>query len=230
MPEFELFGYQLSTYWSLFALSIVLALGLSVYRSRRYPFSAGKAVVITALFVLYGYAGAKLLYMIETPRASLSLTGGMSFFGCVFFIPVAMFLTALVLRISYGGAMDFITPYVPLILAFLRVGCYFTGCCGGRPITAFGATFTPPVQLMECGLDVLICVLLFLLERNGRLAGLRYAVFMVGYAVVRLLMEPLRDTPKDLLSLSRGQWLSILSLLIGGGLLLAGRRRTTGQK
>jgi len=227
MPEFVLFGYHLNTYWFMFALAAVFSLGLSVYRARWYTISAGKAVLITALFVLYGYAGAKLLYMIETPSASLSLTGGMSFFGSVYFIPAAMFLTVCVLRVGYGAAMDFITPYVPLILAFLRVGCHFNGCCAGRPITAFGITFIPPVQLMECGLDVLICLLLFSLAWRKKWTGLRYPIFMVSYSVVRLLMEPMRNTPKELFFLSRGQWLSILSLLIGGGLLLAGRHRRT---
>lgn len=217
--EFELFGFRFSAYWSLFALSVLLSFGLSVYRAKRHQISVVKAVILTALYVVCGFSGAKMLYMLESPGASLSLTGGMSFFGCVFFIPVGILVSALILRVGYGAALDFVTPYVPWNLAFLRVGCFLTGCCGGRPITAFGSTFTPPVQLMECALDVLLCAMLFYIERKGKLTGVRYAAFMVCYAVIRLLMEPMRDTPKDILFLSRGQWLSILSFLIGFGIL-----------
>lgn len=231
MTEVELFGVRINVYWSLFALSVILAFVFSTCRAKRYPIPAWKAVVLTALCVVYGYSGAKLLYLIEYPRASLTLTGGMSFFGSVYFIPVAIVLSALILRVDCTAALDFVTPYVPWALAFLRVGCFLTGCCAGRPITVFGSTFTPPVQLMECVLDVLICALLLYLEWKGKLSKMRYPVFMACYAVVRLLMEPMRNTPKDILFLSRGQWLSILSLLIGGGLLLAWYyRQSSGQK
>lgn len=222
MPEFNVFGYSISFYWGMFALSVILAFGMSVFRAKRYPIPMWKAILITALLVIYGYSGAKLLHLIEYPGAPLSLSGGMSFFGSVYFIPPAIFLTSKLLRLRYGTAMDFITPYVPWALAFLRVGCFVSGCCGGRPITVFGSTFIPPVQLMECGLDILICLLVLRFEWKGRFPGLRYGAFMISYAVVRLLMEPLRDTKKDVLFLSNGQWLSILSLLIGAGVLFAG--------
>lgn len=229
MPEITILGHSFSTYWSLFAVAVILAIGCSVFRAKRYPIPLPKAVLITVLLVIYGYAGAKLLHLIEYPGAPLSLTGGMSFFGSVYFIPIAIFFTAAALRIPYGTAMDFITPNVPWALTFLRVGCYFSGCCGGRPISLFGNTFVPPVQLMECALDLVLCLLLLFWERRDRYPGMRYAVFMIGYAVIRLLMEPLRDTEKDILFLSRGQWLSILSLLIGASLLsIRARKRAVG--
>ncbi len=221
MRDLVIFGHTFSTYWTMLVLAAVLTVVLSFCRAKHHGFGKIKALIIAVLLLVYGCVGAKLLYMLENPGSVFSLRGGMSLYGSVYFIPAAMLITAWILRTRFARCMDFVAMYGPLIFAFMRIGCYLTDCCGGRSITLFGETFVPPVQLMECFLDVAIFGFLYYYERRKIKpgSGLLYPIFMVLYGLIRFCIEFLRDTPKNLWHLSEGQWLSTVSILLGADIL-----------
>ena len=65
---------------------------------------------------------------------------------------------------------------IPIMHAFGRVGCFFAGCCYGRPYKGFGAVTFPegsqgpsgvslfPVQLVEAILVLIIAIVLLWLQ------------------------------------------------------------------
>ena len=216
MREFNIFGYEVSSYWTMLVIASVLTTAMSVLRAKRYSFGKTRSEIISILLIFYGCVGAKLLFILEHPNSTFSLRGGMSLFGSVYFIPIALGITVPLVKVKYACCMDFVALYGPLIFAFMRIGCYLNGCCGGRDIA-----FLPPVQLIECILDIMIFFLLLFYENNKSSPGYgkQYPIFMVCYALTRFVVEFMRDTPKDIFYLSEGQWLSVITFVLGVGIL-----------
>lgn len=227
MYELNFFGFRFSLYWTMLIVAAITTVVLSMFRAKRYDFGKIKSTIIAALLILYGCVGAKLLYIAEHPESSFSLRGGMSLFGSIYFIPVAFLVTVLILNIKYVKCMDFVALYGPLIFAFMRIGCYLNGCCGGIYIKIGSFGFTPPVQLLECAADVIIFFALLYREKY-RLKpgdGTQYPIFMMSYALIRFLVEFWRDTPKNIFHFSEGQWFSVITFALGLGILWIIKRK-----
>ena len=77
-----------------------------------------------------------------------------------------------------------------------------------------GYSFQWPTQAMESIGDTGILLWLLEAERENRNRGQLYPMFLLSYGVLRFLIEFFRDTPKNWLWLSHGQWFSILAMLI----------------
>lgn len=61
---------------------------------------------------------------------------------------------------------------------------------------------------------------LLLYERFWKNQGRLYPFIMVYYGVFRFFLEFLRNTPKEWLGFSHGQWFAVASLAIGSYLLI----------
>jgi phosphatidylglycerol:prolipoprotein diacylglycerol transferase len=127
-----------------------------------------------------------------------------------------------------------------------RFGCFFAGCCYGKPTTApWGITFTDPfaqanvgtplgvalhpTQLYEAGAEAVILAILLLSERRGRLYGGRtFWLYMLLYAISRFIIEFYRDDPRGSVGIfSTSQFISlILAPLAIGMLIYLARART----
>ena len=114
---------------------------------------------------------------------------------------------------------DYFTPFGLILLACVRTGCFLNGCCGAVTLWIGSTPIILPVQLMEVVLDLLILELCFWIEKKYMFQGWMYPAFMLSYGVCRFLLEFLRKTPKDFLSLSHGQIFSLIAIAIALGLL-----------
>lgn len=234
LPYIVITGIWLSTYWVMFAVG-VCSMGYLMFRRRRkYRFSAVQATIVTVALVVCGVVGTKLLYILENWKTVLekgfSISGGLSFFGAVFLVPVLMPLVGQLLKISAGQMLDICAPCGAAMVGFMRFGCFLNGCCGGWEADVCGVRFCWPTQAMESVGDFLILGFLLRMEAKGIHPGRRYAVFLVGYGVLRFFVEFLRDTPKVMLGLGNGQWLAILGALIGGLVLLQEKQTRKDKK
>ena len=77
------------------------------------------------------------------------------------------------------------------------------------------SSFRWPTQLLEGFGDIMILALLLFMEQKRRHQGVLYSVFLVLYGIMRFFIEFVRDTPKNMIGLSEGQWLALLGLSIG---------------
>ena len=75
-----------------------------------------------------------------------------------------------------------------------------------------------PTQLMEGFCDMAILTFLLLGESRNFAKGKGYSIFLISYGTIRFMLEFVRDTSKDWLGLSHGQWFSIVG--IGVALLM----------
>ena len=145
--------------------------------------------------------GAKILYLIENwqqVQVQGMTFGGFSLFGVFFAVPVLSLLWARVFSVSYGDFLDYSAGGILLELMFYRVGCFFTGCCGGWPsdsgwLMADG-TRRFPVQLLEVGGDLLILlVILWVVYRKANRPGLAFCLMLALYGALRFGLEFLRE-------------------------------------
>jgi phosphatidylglycerol:prolipoprotein diacylglycerol transferase len=107
---------------------------------------------------------------------------------------------------------------LPLLVgqAIGRLGCLFEGCCYGTPwdgpwaVTLHG-TARHPVQLYEACLDLLLAAWLFAQRDRGWPAGHAFRRAVVGYALVRTVLDPLRADGRQMWGpLSLVQWVCLL--------------------
>lgn len=213
-------------YYFFLGIGAIAMLVLMLARRRAYSLSIIQSSIYTLLLLMTGIAGAKLLFFFECGMESFS---GMSFFGAVYLVLLAMPLVGLLFKLKPKDSLDACAPCVAAIVGFQRFGCFCAGCCGG--ISIGNTAMVWPTQLMEGFGDMLILSILLYIEKKEDSRGKGYPTFLLCYGIMRFVIEFVRDTSKDWLGLSHGQWFSIVGLGIAL-LMLGGDRiwRSQGQK
>lgn len=178
-----------------------------------YKVKIWKSVIATCLLTVAGTVGTYIWYYFE--NGSL---GGISFYGAVFAVPVVFVLLTFLLRIPYSTLMDLCAPAECIMLAFMKVQCLTSGCCGGRVLftDSHGVQIVFPSQIAELINGLIIMVVLMVLGRKKPNRGDLYPVYMIIYGVTRFVLNFLRAQQSDFfLGMSPGNVWSILSVMAG---------------
>lgn len=221
---------KISLYWSTYVVGISFMIRICIVRRNCCNLNKTQAVLTAIMLVIAGFVGAKLLFVIENYKYIIENhinlgMGGISYFGTVFFIPVIIPVISKILKVDKWEYLDYCTPAGLIMLACIRCGCYMRGCCHGITVWLGSKPFIFPVQLMECTMDLFLLDCLLRFEEEKKYQKGRYIIFMGSYGIIRFLLEFLRDTPKDVLCLSNGQWFS--GICIGILIVYWMRRRAT---
>lgn len=184
--------------------------------------------------------------------------GGLMFYGGLAGATLALFLFVRWHREPFLAVSDLLLAVLPLGHFFGRIGCFMNGCCHGRvshnwlavtfpayspawsqqvingeiPCTAAHSDPVLPTQLIEAVANLILFLLLYRLYRRTRdRPGLVTAGYLMSYAVIRFLVEPLRgDVRLQVAGVwSIGQFISILLFVAGACLLVWHRRSERGQ-
>ena len=207
---------------------------LILIRRKKYDLSIFKSTVIFLYITLLGTVGAKILSITENLINRLTSTGGedllagFSYYGAVFLVFFLIGPLGRTVGLKPEKGRDLAAVCVMSQAAFMRVGCFFNGCCGGWTAKINETVFTWPTQLIECFCDFLIIAWLLYCEKKGR--GLLYPRFMLTYSTVRFFLEFFRDTPKNWLWLSHGQWFAIIAIVLSEILIYRKKRRSEDGK
>lgn len=226
-------------YGLMIALGVVAALFLSIYRAKRRGLSGDTVESIVLLALVFGFLGAKILFVIVNFKQFLADPGsvlgseGFVVYGGILAGVLAVFLYCRLKKISFLDYFDLLVPAVALAQGLGRVGCFMAGCCYGAPTTsALGVVFPSgcmapagvklwPTQLFSCGGDLLLCVVLLLYAKKPRRRGYTGALYLALYAVGRFVIEIFRaDARGSVGALSTSQFISIFILLAAAGLAL----------
>ena len=155
--------------------------------------------------------------------------------------------------ISILALLDVLGPAMALAHAFGRVSCFMQGCCFGKPapngfplavrfpqgspaayrypsILTGGSEPVFPVQLFESAGNILMCVILLLLLRKRKYAGMVGGVYLILYGVMRFLIEFMRgDHTDSILGLTPSQFIAV-AIAIPGGIVVYLTARNLGRK
>jgi phosphatidylglycerol---prolipoprotein diacylglyceryl transferase len=176
----------------------------------------------------------KPLFYLQHPLEVLKVwEGGMSFHGGLIGVILAMVLFAHSRKLLFFALADIVAAATPIGLFFGRIANFQNGELYGRVSDVPWAMRFPgdpgnlrhPSQLYEAVLEGLILfIVLFLLAQSEAVrkkVGVLSGVFLVGYALSRLIVELVREPDEQLAFLpqisflSMGQWLSIPMLFYG---------------
>jgi len=164
--------------------------------------------------------------------------GGMSFHGGLVGVIVALLLFARKMDLRFLDIADFVAPVAPLGLFFGRMGNFVNQELWGKTTDLpWGMVFTNggplprhPSMLYEALLEGLVLlILLWWVARKKRAQGLLSGLFLIGYAVSRIIVEFFRVPDEHLQYLlfdwvTMGQLLSLPMMMIGFFLVFRAKR------
>ena len=178
-------------------------------------------------------------YYLEHPLEIVFIwRGGMSFHGGLLGVALAIVFFARKEKVPVLALGDIVAAAVPVGLFFGRIANFVNAELFGRPTDLPWGVIFPrqtlprhPSQLYEAGLEGLVLfAVLFVLVRRGALErrGQATGVFLIGYALSRILVELVREPDQHLGFLfggvTMGQVLSLPMALLGIAFLVWSRR------
>jgi len=163
--------------------------------------------------------GARLLFVVSYWREQFAgkpfyevfmvQHGGLVFYGGFMGASLACILYARVKKLPLWKLADIVTPSIALGSVFGRIGCLFNGCCYGRACQLPWAIHYPsghesypkgvhPTQIYDSLLNLGLYLFLAWLFRRKKFDGQIFAAYLVGYSLLRSLVEFFRgDYPPD---------------------------------
>ena len=189
--------------------------------------------------IIFGFVGARLFYIfiefkqfLDDPVGIGLGRAGFVFYGGVIFALPVFYLLAGKYNLDFLRLTDLVVLALPLAHAIGRIGCFFYGCCYGKPTDSWiGMKFVPstpagslgikviPTQLISSLFLFLIFFLLLTLRKKGKFKGQIFLYYIIIYSGFRFIIEFYRGDPRGYLGVfSVSQVVSLI--LIGVSVIL----------
>ena len=202
-------GARIGAWSGLVAVGTAVALISQWFLATRTGLPASRVLLVALIACVVGVAGAKLYYVVghlikgDLARGLDMLTGGMCIQGFVLGAVTVLLAGAAVTGVSVGALLDITTPGLMFGMTVGRFGCFFGGCCAGRPTAARWGLWSSdrrvgmrrvPTQLFEAAVALAIGVTALLAVGVGppRPSGVVFVGAMAAYTLGRQLLFPLR--------------------------------------
>ena len=237
---FSLGPVKVHWYGLMYLIGFAGAWLLAYWRTKHYKLNWTTEQISDLIFyaslgaVLGGRIGYMLFYnlpeLIHQPWILFKIwEGGMSFHGGLLGVILAVWIFARKYDKTFLEVGDFTAPLVPLGLGAGRIGNFINGELWGRVTDVpWAMVYTHvddqprhPSEIYEFGLEgICLFILVWCYASKPRPTGRVTAVFLMGYAVCRLIAECFRQPDPQLGYiafgwLTMGQVLSIPMLLLG---------------
>jgi phosphatidylglycerol:prolipoprotein diacylglycerol transferase len=232
----ELGPATIYTYGVLLAAAYMLGLRMAMVRAKARGLDQARVLDLGIYIIISALLGAKLLLVVTDFRSfvanpselvTLLRSGGVFYGGLILAVAVALWYIRKI-GLPLWTTCDVFAPGIALGHVVGRFGCFFAGCCWGKPTDVpWAITFTNPyaaanvgtplniplhpTQLYEAGAEALILAILLLTERRGRpFPGRTFWLYMLLYAISRFIIEFYRNDPRGaVLIFSTSQFISL---------------------
>ncbi len=198
--------------------------GLSQENFRLYIVAAiPVGLLFAALNSLLFYRGpSTAISVFESPQKIFS--GGLVSFGAVIVLLALAFAAAKIRKEPVAPVLDTVSLILPLVLGVYRIGCILNGCCYGVETDSVIGLYLPdaagfwaeryPTQLMIMIFDFGLFALFWQWRLRKPIDGNITYVFLLSFALFRLIVDGVRDLPIAYGIFSLHQLSSIAILLI----------------
>ena len=222
-PEIISFGRFAIRSWGFFA-AIAFAFGLWFAMMRAPKFNIKKELIPDMLLVILisSMAGSRLFYVVFhldefrgnwfstiNPFGESGTFGiaGLSMMGGVVLAIVSGYVYTKIKKISFLQFGDAIAPAFLFGAGVTRLGCFFNGCCFGRPTDGFLGVIFPgnspagefyskipihPTQLYAVVIGIVFFGLVLLLERFKKFQGYTLWLVLAFYSLDRFFVDLFR--------------------------------------
>ena len=241
--------FRIYTYGLMIAIGLIVGVILARRQAAREGIDPDRIVDITFYVLVVALIGSRLLfvafyledYLSQPLRILKFWEGGLVFYGGL--LPAVAVGLWYIRRIGLHlwQAADIFAPSIAIGHAIGRLGCFFAGCCYGKPCSLpWAVTFTDPRSLAPLGIPLhptqlysslslffLFGLLIFLRRRKTFHGELLWSYALV-YSIMRFFIEFLRgDYRGTILAglLSTTQAVGIVFAGISVGMLLYLRKK-----
>ncbi len=209
----NIFGFPIYWYGIFAAIGFVAGFGTASQRAKREGITA-EAIMNLAPWIIGGaIVGARILYVITfwneefsgKPLYHIITVGrsGLVFYGGLIGSCLGTIIYCWKNKLPLWKVADVMAPSVALGHAFGRLGCFMTGCCYGRACDLPWAVHFPlthetkgigvhPTQIYEAALNFGFFALLLLFFYRKKFDGQIFAIYLMGYAILRAFVESFR--------------------------------------
>ncbi|OGW41530.1 MAG: prolipoprotein diacylglyceryl transferase [Nitrospirae bacterium RBG_13_39_12] len=242
---------SIHTYGVLVASGFLLGIGLAVRQARKEGIPPNKIIDLGFYILLAAIIGSRLFfvilnfsYYIENPLDIVKIwEGGLVFYGGVLIaVPTAIWY---VRKNSLGiwKTADLFAPSIAIGHALGRIGCFFAGCCYGKPAESitWSVTFSDPESLARIGIplhptqlyesagEFMNFFILIIIRKNKSFDGQLFMIYLLLYSVLRFVVEFFRgDVSRGFItpSFSVSQGISVIMFLAAAaGLIILKKRK-----
>lgn len=201
-------GARIGAWLTLVSLGAAVGLTVQLMVANHQHILATRLLTISLVACLIGLFGAKFYYVATHRSEKVTRTfSGMSIQGFVIAAISTMIIGGLIAAIPIGRMLDVTVPGLLFGMAIGRLGCFFGGCCVGRPTASRWAIWSSdrnlgarriPVQLVESALSVLpgVAALLSVLYATPNVGGVIFIGAITANTLGRQLLFPLRQAPR----------------------------------
>lgn len=243
--DIELGGLTLHGYGLVMGIAIVIAISIFEWGLKRQHVDTSRMTPLALISIVAGFIGARLYHVASEPVRFLDnpgdipkvWEGGLGIYGAVLGgVSVGLWLAPR-FGIPRRAAADAVAPAFLFAQAIGRIGNYLNQELYGRPFdgawalevdrakrpadTLDVATYHPTFLYEAIGTLLLGFVFIYLIRTwRSRPSGILFPLYVAGYSVVRLIVEPLRvDEAHEWLGMRQNVWVAVACVV--GGLLVA---------
>ncbi len=230
----DLFGFKQTIY--TYAVLIVLGtLVASIYTKWRAKKELGVMELSNNFFYLVfiaGFIGGKVFFYLENPKYYMAnpklmldnFSGGFVFYGSfIFIIPVVIWYLKKH-KIPVLPMLDILAITTLIVHSIGRLGCFFGGCCYGKPTDSFTGIVFPkthgvkvhPSQLYEITALLFILAVLLYIKKKQQFKGQLFITYLILYAIARSILELFRGDKRGYIIdgvLSHSQFIGVLFII-----------------
>ncbi len=245
---FRIGPLTIHTYGVMVAIGFLLGVGLAMRQARREGIPVERISDLSFYLLLAAIVGSRIFYILLNPapyiKNPLSVfkiwEGGLVFYGGLIFAVITGIIYIKKKGLSLWQVADIYAPSIAIGHAIGRIGCFFAGCCHGRPADIpWAVTFTDPhslaplgiglhpTQLYESAGEFLNFVILIILRKRQTFRGELFWTYVVLYSILRFFVEFYRgDAARGMVTaeLSIAQLISVIMFFVAMGFMTFLRR------
>lgn len=228
-----LFGVNISWYGVMFGLGFLIALVLACQLCKERDISEEYPYTLVWWVFPFSILGARIYFLIFDGIDNFVdifriWDGGLAIYGGVIGGFVGLIISCIIHKISIIKTTDVVVPVLAIGQAFGRIGCIFGQCCYGTEVTNKSLQWFPislfvhgeyhyATNFYESLLDLALFFVLTILLRKIKITGIVTFAYLVGYGLIRFILEFFRDQAQTLYlgSFPVSQLVSIVCVITG---------------
>ncbi len=235
--EFGFLNLQIFTYGLLVATGFFSGILLAAHLGKQEGLDQKKILDLCFYIVIAALVGSRILYLIveyryfvANPMEVLKFwKGGLVFYGGVIGAGLTVWYYLSKHKLPLWQVADILAPSLTIGHAVGRWGCFFAGCCYGKPTdSAWGVIFTDPKSLaplnvplhptqiyLSVNLLIIFGILMWLRKRKT-FDGQVFWVYGILYSIGRFIIEFFRGDDRGYAIdevLSTSQFIGIFTLI-----------------
>lgn len=228
-----LFGVNISWYGIMVGLGFLVALAICQQLCKERDINSEYPYTLIWWIFPFSIVGARIYFLIFSGMDSFMdiirvWDGGLAIYGGVIGGFLGLICACLIHKVNIIKTTDVVAPVLSLGQAFGRIGCIFGQCCYGVKVASKSLQWFPialfvngeyhyATNFYESILDFGLFVLLTVILRKVKINGIVTCSYLVGYGLIRFILETFRDEVQTLFlgSFPVSQLLSIILVVVG---------------